>query len=344
MRPYGSDRVRTSGGTFILVSPYAKGWTPNTPKSASHAEFPGTTVVWDDEYFEVLTANALESGGVRYTLAPWRDEHTIRTFVPYTPESEARLRADYARAAKQRKHSKLASLAGVVLGHLPGHVQEKLSNELGVSPNRMTILSTIPAVVLLGVCIWMTVTAMLDSSPTVVPAWLWFVALFMTADSAVRFQTAMSQPRGVGSVPGTILYSIYALVTGKKVEVVAKTKLAPEVDPDIELRDSLEMRAWLLTLLPARDQQLLAQRYGLDYRKHAFEVAWAMLACGALGVFAMYPKIGLRFSALFSFLVALFVVLEQALRLLELRRGPIGSTFGLVVRPFMRDLLESKSK
>jgi hypothetical protein len=331
-----------SGGRIILVSRFVKAWTAATPKSTTHAEFPGTAVLWDDEYYEVLTADALGSGGVRYTLAPWREEHTIRTFVSYDPASEARLKADYDLAARQRKHSRLASLFGIVLGHLPGHVQERLGNELGVRPTRMTIVSTIPSIVLLGVCVWLYVTQMMDSSPRVVPAWLWFIALFMTADSAVRFQTAMSQPRGVGSVPGTILHSIYALLTGKKVEVIAKSKLPLQVDPETALRDSIEVRSWMLTLIPAREQLQLAERYGLNYRKHAFDVAWAILACGAVGATAMYPRIGLRVSALASFLVAMFVALEQAYRLLALRRGPIGSTWGFLVRPFMRDLLERK--
>lgn len=342
MRAYGFDRVRFTGGRIILVSRFAKPWTPNTPKTQTNAEFPGTAVLWDDEYYEVLTADALQSGGVRYTLAPWREEHTIRTFLSYDPESEARLRGDYERAARQRKQSGLASLFGVVLGHLPGHVQERIGNELGVSPTRMTLVSTIPSIVLLGVCVWRYVTQMMDSTPSVVPAWLWFIALFMTADSAVRFQTAMSQPRGIGSVPGTILYSIYALLTGRKIEVRAVSKLPMEVDAETKFRDSLEMRSWLLTLIPARDQQQLAERYGFDYRQHAFDVAWALLACGAVGVIAMYPTIGRRFSALLSFLVAMSVVLEQVLRLIALRRGPMGSVFGLLVRPFMRDLLEHK--
>lgn len=342
MRPYGFDRVRISGGKIILVSRFAKAWTAATPKTPTHAEFPGTAVLWDDEYYEVLTADALASGEVRYTLAPWRDEHTIRAFLSYDPESEARLKADFDRAARQRKHSKLASLFGIVLGHLPGHVQERIGNELGVRPSRMTLMSTIPSLVLLGACVWTYVTSLMDNTPTVVPAWLWFVALFMTADSIIRFQAAMVQSRGLGSVPGTILYSIYALLTGKKVEVVAKSKLPLQVDPETALRDSIEMRSWLLTLLPARDQQMLAERYGLEYRKHAFDVAWAILACGAVGVVAMYPRISIRVSALASFTVAMLVVIEQAVRLLALRRGPIGSTWGFLVRPFMHDLLERK--
>lgn len=314
-----------------------------TPKSSTHAEFPGTAVLWDDEYFEVISAEPVGES-VRYELAPWRDEHTIRTFAPYSPESEAHLKADYERAERQRKHSRVAAVTGIVLGHLPEHVQQHLANELGVFPARMTILSTIPSVVLLGTCVWLYVSALIGQRPSPVPVWLWLVALAGTADSAARFQTAMSQNRGMGSLPGTILYAIYELVTGKKVPRLAEeTKIAPPppLDPEAVLRDSIEMRSWMLTLLPAGEQNLLAKRYGFDYRKHAYGVAWAFLACGAIGVASMLPKVA-RISAMISLLCAALLVVEQILRLLAFRRGPAGSVFGVLVRPFVRDLLERK--
>ena len=98
MQPYGADRVRTSGGRVILHSRISKGWTPRTPKTPTHAEFPGSAVLWDDEYFEVVAAELLPAGGVRYVLEPWRDNHTIRSFEHYSEESEARLQKDYATA------------------------------------------------------------------------------------------------------------------------------------------------------------------------------------------------------------------------------------------------------
>jgi hypothetical protein len=84
MRPYGSDRVRSSGGRLILHSRLPKGWTPRTPKSLTNAEFPGTAVYWDDEYYEVLSADPLPAGGVRYVLDKWRDDHAIRVFDAYS--------------------------------------------------------------------------------------------------------------------------------------------------------------------------------------------------------------------------------------------------------------------
>ena len=53
----------------------------------------------------------------------------------------------------------------------------------------------------------------------------------------------------------------------------------------------------------------------------------------------MIPKATGSFSAFVSLVCAGFVVLEQTMRLLAFKRGPAGSIFGALVRPFARDLL-----
>lgn len=335
MQPYGSDRVRASGGKVILHSRLPKGWTPRTPKSTTHAEFPGTAVLWDDQYFEVLSAEPLPAGGVRYTLAPWQDAHTFRLFVTYDAASEARLRADHETAQRQRRHSRLAQASSMLLGHLPSSVQERLGNELGLLPARMTLLSLIPPVVLFGTCVWLYVDAKIGQQLAPIPPWLWLLACLMMLDTAVRFLIAMSQNRGAGSLPGTIAYLLYRLVTGKR---TAPPKLAREVPEETVQRDSVEWRSWMFTLLSPAEQRALAQRYGYDYRKDAWSVAAALLAVGAIGIVSSVSKLD-RFSGFTSLIVAALIVLEQAIRLPKLKRGPAGSVFGALVRPFIRDVL-----
>ncbi|HYC92490.1 MAG TPA: hypothetical protein VEO54_25005 [Thermoanaerobaculia bacterium] len=338
MQPYGSDRVRESGGKVILHSRLSKGWTPRTPKSATHAEFPGTAVLWDDRYFEVLSADPLPAGGVRYTLGDWKDEHTFRVFETYSEESEARLRADHETALRHRRHSRLARLSSMILGHLPGSVQERLANELGLFPARMTLMSLIPPVALFGACVWLFVDAKVDQERSPVPSWLWFLALFMMLDTAVRFLVAMSQNRGIGSIPGTIGYVLYRLATGKR---DAPPKLAPlPVPEEIAQHDSVEWRSWMFTLLPAGEQRALAQRYDYDYRKDAYSVAGAILAVGVLGILSSVSNLE-TLGGLTSLIVASLIALEQIARLLAFKKGPAGSVWGALVRPFIRDLLKS---
>lgn len=329
-----------AGERVILHSRLPKAWTARTPAQGTHSEFPGTTVLWDEQYYEVLSAAPLPAGGVRYELAAWREDHTIRQFSVYDEASEAALAADHAAAARQRKRSTIASLSAMLLGHLPGRVQQRIADELGLFPARMTILSTIPSVVLTGVCVWLMVGARLNMTRSPVPTWLWFFALCMLAESMVRFSAAMLQNRGIGSVLGTLFHGLYELAT-RKPEDARKTPLTivREDDPERDLRESVEQHSWMLTLLPASDQLALAERFGFDYRKDAYALAWSLLAVGGLAIATSLEKAGERLGALLSVVIGALMILEQAMRLATFKRAPAGSIFGLLVRPFVQRLL-----
>lgn len=349
MRAYGSDRVRTSGGKVILHSRLGKGWTPRTEKTLTNAEFPGTAVYWDEQYYEVLAADLLPAGGVRYVLAEWRDDHAIREFRPYNEESEALLAADYERAARQRKHSLAARLSAMALGHLPSHVQTHLENELGLFPHRMTLWSIVPVLVGAGTFIFVGVDRYMSSTPNPIPDWLMLLTFFMLGESVFRFLVAMSQMRPMASLLGVLGYLFFWLLHPNRARIVSPFQAAKgeglmtlPPPPGVEERDSLEMRAPLLTLLTPAEQALLAERFGFDYRKHAYGITWALLVCAALGVASMLPKASESISALISLVCAGLVVLEQTMRLLALKRGPAGSVFGALVRPFARDLLGNR--
>lgn len=339
MQPHGSDRVRVVGERIVLHSRLPKGWTARTPSSGTHSEFPGTTVLWDEQYYEVLTAAPLPAGGVRYELAAWREDHTIRQFSVYDAASEAALAADHATAARQRKRSLLANLSAMILGHLPGRVQQRLADELGLFPSRMTILSAIPPVVLLGVCIWLAVGATIRKVPSPVAPWLIFVAVCMTVESGVRFSTAMLQNRGVASVLGTLFYGVYELIARKPELQKTPLTIVREDDPERDLRESVEQHSWMLTLLPASDQLALAERFGFDYRKDAYALAWSLLAVGGVAIATSLEKADERLGALLSVIIGALMILEQALRLATFKRAPAGSMLGLLVRPFMSRLL-----
>lgn len=349
MRAYGSDRVRTSGGKVILHSRLGKGWTSRTEKTLTHAEFPGTAVYWDEQYYEVLAADLLPAGGVRYVLAEWRDDHAIRELRPYNEESEALLAADYDRAARQRKHSLAARLSAMVLGHLPSHVQTHLANELGLFPHRMTLWSILPVLVAAGTSVYVGIETYMNSTPNPIPDWLMILTFFMLCESVFRFLVAMSQMRPMPSLLGVLGYLFFWLLHPKRTRLVSPFQTAKgeglmtlPPPPGVEERDSLEMRAPLLTLLTPAEQMLLAERFGFDYRKHAYGITWALLVCAALGVASMVPRASHSISALISLVCASLVVLEQTMRLLAFKRGPAGSVFGALVRPFARDLLGNR--
>lgn len=348
MHPYGGDRVRNAGGKIILQTAIPKGWVARKPKGV-HAEYPGTAVLWDGEYFEVITAERASETAVRYVLEPWRDDHVIRDFQHYDEATEAHRIADHRAAAAQRKKSVLSRLSGIVLGHFPAHVQDHLQNEFGVMPSRMTIASCIPSLVLLGACVWFESEARLERVESPVPFWLGPLALLLVLESAVRFLVAMAQNRGMGSMLGTLGYVIFWYVTPGRAKWPSpfdpgrgyKTFTLPPPD-DVALRDSLKMRGPWFTLLTVSEQQRLAERFGYDYRKDAYGLAWLILICSALGAVSSLLKLpeGGGLSALVSLIVAGALAIEQVRRLGAFKRGPAGSVLGVFVRPFLRRFLE----
>lgn len=349
MQPYGGDRVRTAGGKILLHSNISKGWKARVAKSTIHSEFPGTAVLWDEQYFEVIAAELLPQGGVRYVLEPWRDEHTIRVFDQYDDATEAKRLDDYRRAKAQQKKSLAARLSGILLGQFPAPVQKHLENELGVTPSTMTILSCLPSLVLLGICAWITVSAKLERGPSPGLLLLWLLAIGLVLESGVRFAVAMVQGRGMGTLFGFVGYALFWLLMPnrgnwpKPFEEERGHKLFTIPPPDdVALRDSLETRGPLLTLLPKNDQLALAERYGFDYRRHAFGLAWIILACSAFGVVSSIVKVvdSGSVSALSSLIVAGALVIEQIARLAAFKHGPAGSFLSVLVRPFLRGLLE----
>ncbi len=344
MQPHGSDRVRAAGDKILLFSRISKGWQPRVAATNVRGEHPGTAVLWDEQYYEVIEAGVMQGGGVRYVLAAWRDEHVFRDFQVYDDESEARLSADFEQAKRQRSRGKMVWLASIVLGHLPAPVQNRLANEYGVTAPRMTVISTIPSIVLLGICVWLWVGAKLAGEGSPVPGWVWLIAAFMLLDSAVRYLSFMTSNRATGSLPGTIVYAILSLIAPKQFpwprERGAQSfMLAPEAD--VVVRDDLYMRAPLLTLLSPAEQHALAERYGFDYRAHAYAPAIIILCGALLGVITLLPSVRGNggVSAFLSFGVAAVLTIEQVVRLYALQHRPAGSVLAPLVRPFVKRYL-----
>lgn len=350
MLPYGSDRSRMAGGKVILQSRLSKGWTARTAKTSTRGARPGTTVLWSDEYFEVVAADALQDGGVRYVLAPWPENEAIRVFERYDEESEARRIADHEAARRQRQQSFVTRLSGMFIGHLPAVVQNKLGDALGISPSRMTLVSIIPSMIFIVISLSLAVGATVNQRPSGVPLWVLFLAGYMFLDSVVRFQIVMSQSRAVGSFPGLLVYLVVWLLAPKRKRLVSpfavergqssSFTIAPP--DDVALRDSVETRGVMLALLTPAEQQRLADRVGFDYRKFAPGTAWIFLCGSVIGLVSSLVKVAENgsISAGVSAALAAVIAVEQVIRLQAFRRGPAGSMFGALVRPFVRDLLQ----
>ncbi|MDQ3280701.1 MAG: hypothetical protein M3Q69_04740 [Acidobacteriota bacterium] len=337
MLAYGADRFRVAGERIILLSKIPKGWTPRVAKTLTTSEHPGTAVLWDEQYYEVVEASAVEGGGVRYVLAPWRDEHAFRTVERYDEQAENRRLDDFRLAQKQRAASRAARFSGMLLGHLPAREQERLQNELGVTPSRMTMLSAIPPLILFAICASIFVNAMIEHRPSPVPLVLFLAIAAFGAESFVRLLLAMSQSRGFGSFFGTLFYLATHRAEARS-EMPRGTPRNSEEPEELRVADALTFKGPLLTLLSRDEQRRLAARHGYDYRRHAFGVAWVILVFALLGAVTSYA------NAWISFVVASVVAIEQIVRLIALRRGAAPSMFAILARPLVRDLLRDPER
>ncbi|MEO6259738.1 MAG: hypothetical protein ABIP63_05280 [Thermoanaerobaculia bacterium] len=356
MQAFGSDRVRPpeknekngesgdndyngENGQQLLLSRLPKGWTPRTPKTLTTAEFPGTAVLWDGAYYQVLEATALPQGGVQYLLEPWPDQHAIRVSDRYDAESEEARVLEWRRRLSQEKRRKSASLLAILTGHLPETIQEHLGRELGLSAPRMTQLSAFGTWLIAGgLAMWIG-EGTINQTPR--PAWVLVVAGYLFLESTIRFFAAFASGAAMGSPMGTMSYIAWYVALGRsrgarspfsqeKGRSIKTTAATPE---QAEL-DAFTMRESLATLLPRADQERIAARYPYEYRRNGSIIAVIILGFSLIGVFSSFHK-----GEKLSLLVAAALSAEQIWRLLAFRSHPAGSVLGFLVRPFMRKLL-----
>jgi hypothetical protein len=340
MQAFGSDRVRVADdGRVLLSSRVGKGWTTRVEKTLTTAEFPGTAVLWNDEYYEVVDAEGLPSGGVRYTLQPWRDAHAMRVVDRYDEESEALRLEELRKGAARDRGRRSANLLGFLTGQLPAAVQEDLAHELGILPARLTLISVVFEFAV-GVGLALLIVDRIVNEHYE-PVSLILLAVLLAVEVIVRFHLSFVQKRPIGTAAGLFAYIVfYALAphrekltspfkTGKGLAV--RITDAPE---DVALRDAFLMREPFVTLLSPEEQAQAKERFGYDYRKHSRNIALIILITSIAGVVSSIST-----HAILAGLIAALLAGEQIVRLLAFRRGPAPSILGWVARPFVRKLL-----
>ncbi len=340
MQAYGSDRVRPGEGEqLVLLSRIPKAWTPRAAKTLTSAEFPGTAVLWDEQYFEVITADGLPQGGVQYVLEPWREMHIMRTTDQYDASGEEARLVEYRAQLSRETRRKSANALAIFSGHLPSSVQEEMGRDLGIAPARLTMYSALPVYgVVIALVLWM-VSRLIAQTPPPLPVVLLTGYLF--AESSFRFFTGWMAGRPMGSPVGLFIYIVYWFTIADRSRATSPfnrekgTRIPiPEAPAERGVTDALMMREALVTLLDPADQERVAARFGYDYRHQSSLIAAIILVFALLGVVTSVQR-----GAVISFLVAAGISGEQIYRLVALRRRPAGSILGFAVRPFVRKLL-----
>jgi hypothetical protein len=340
MQAYGSDRMRAEDGErVVLLSRIPKAWKPRAPKTLTTAEFPGTAVLWEERYFEVVSAEALPQGGVRYVLEPWQEMHAMRTIDHYDDAHEADRLADYrVRLARETKRKSANALA-LLAGHLPAGVQEEIGRELGIIATRLTIMSVLGVyAVIIALVLWI-VTGVMAQNPLPLP--IYIVTGYLFLETSLRFGIAWFIGKPAGSAIGIVGYLTYYYTAADRARAVspyAREKgtivTISETPAERAVTDALLMREALVTLLSPADQARVAARFGYDYRHQSSLIAILILFFSAIGV-----ATSLHRGAVISTIAASILAAEQVYRLSILRSRPAGSILGIAARPFVRKLL-----
>ncbi|MEA2239293.1 MAG: hypothetical protein QOC81_4017 [Thermoanaerobaculia bacterium] len=340
MQAYGSDRVRPGEGErFVLMSRFPKQWTPRAAKTLTSAEFPGTAVLWEERYFEVVDAEGLPQGGVKYVLEPWRDMHIMRTTDRYDADREAERLIEWRAGFSREKKRKAVNALALLTGHFPAIVQEELGRELGVMPRRLTLISAAGAYIAgVGLAMW-CVSFLLEKRPVPLP--LFLGTAYLLIETSLRLLVGWLIGRPMGSAVGVFGYIGWHFTIADRSRAISPfgqekgmSIAISETPVERAASDALLMRESLVTLLPPHDQARVAARFGYDYRRQSRFIAAVILVFASLGIFTSIHN-----GAVISLLLALFLAGEQLFRLAVLGRRPAGSVLGILARPFVRKLL-----
>lgn len=304
---------------------------------------PGTTIRWEDDLWEVVSAGDTPEG-VSYELAPWDDQHAIRLLLPYDETSETERTADARDQGRRRAGLWAARLLAPVAGLLPGRVQERLEVELGTRAATLT-LASIPFPMAVGTfALLMTLAAGfgpgLQMGGPAISAALPFLSYFLP-ESFIRIVVAMGQGRAIGSILGLPLYLLGRL-TGL-VEAAPVPAATADATEEKRLADRYLMIEPLLSFLPAEDQGRLCERRGFEPVTWGKRTAWCLFVYPGLTAPAHAMSLATQGGGLRSFLLlaaTLYIAVEQLRRLGALSRGePAPSVLGALVKPFAAPLL-----
>ncbi|MGH9456736.1 MAG: hypothetical protein ACRD2J_03740 [Thermoanaerobaculia bacterium] len=333
---FGADRVAVApDGTVVLTSRFQKGWDGPKDNGLVHAAFPGTCVRWNDAMFEVVAVEALPVG-VRYRLRPWDEANVIRTVADYDEASERHRNAERVKESERATFQRLSIPLSILVGNLPGEVQERIGSEMGVLAHRMTITGLVPLFAA-GTVSLVFVLAQTAGAPSPVPAPLLLLGLYFFAESCVRFALAFIKEEPAGTLFTAVPYVVWQAIAGAGKPKKPRPQIAPE--PSVAERDAYALREPVLALLSPEEQLALRERYGFDPVRWGRRTAAVFLLFSAAGAWTAAGSIE-NVGGVVAFAVAAYVAVEQVLRLIRLAsHQPAGSVFGWLVRPLVAGLL-----
>lgn len=325
------------GRVALLQTSTPKEWHPRVGGRINKRDHPGTAVLWDEEYFEVIEARQLSSGEFRYRLEPWDEQNTIRLFSAYDEESEKKRRDTFLSSKRREKNRVAVLLASPFTGMLPVALQTRIEHELGVSASLQTLISS---AVLGAVGVASAATFVLSAVRLVQhgpPLWLLFFGALYTVESLFRFTQALSG-RVFGSFPVAFPYNVYDAWRHRNDPY---PQLSLEVGAETRRRDLFRVTEPMLSLLTPKEQERIAEQFEFDGVHWGRITAFVIVVVAFFGLMTSFASIRAgHFGGFVSAIVALWLCIEQGLRFAELAQGKkAGSILGALLRPLVKDLL-----
>lgn len=342
--PIGLDRVEEAAeGGYWLSSAAPKGWFAKRARTPTSAEHPGTCVDWDGDLFEVLEI-VEEPAVIRYRLAAWAEEQTIRVRARYDEATEREREAtDRDRAARARR-KRLLVLAAPMTGLAPGRVQERWEREYGTPRVAPTIVSATFPFAAGFYCAFSLVAGAAGGAVSALPVPVLVAGSYFFVESGVRFAVAMSSGRPIGSILGELAF---AFERSEAAPPSAAVSLAERFDdeeaPHVRLHDEYLVREPLLAFLSGAEQRLAAERFGFDWRRWGRITAVGLLLLGLVQVVFSGTSLAAPsgdFGDIPPLLLGALLAVEQIRRLATLARDePAPSVLAFLARPLCRRLL-----
>jgi hypothetical protein len=348
-RAFGTDRLEAGdGGDTWLVCAVPKSWLPRQDKTLTRAEYPGTAVDWDGGVFEVLGAEPLADGGMRYRLAPWEEGHAIRRMERYDEDSEAARGTESDDRRDRVRRRRLSILLAPLAGLLPGAVQKDMESEFGAPALAMTISSALPLFVIGFLGLFRNLLAGLGGGLGL-PAFLtppFPIALYLFGESALRLGSAFAAGEPMGSLPVTIAYEAWR--EARSPSPATPAAAAPLANTERDAVDRFRMLEPMLSLLSAPEQELLARRFDFEpLRWGKITTAVLLLVAGGNAAVSLMNLAGggAGIADVLWLLIGGLLTLEQIRRWKRLKAGaPSGSVLGALVRPLVRPLLAAPAR
>ncbi len=203
----GGFALRHQDGELFVDCPFPPpGWQARQPGDFIRPDFPGTPLLHNDQYFEIIAAE--EHGGrVRYALEPWDDRNLLR--APQSldaPSCRTLWRTEQARRERERRAQSLRILMPLT-GLLPAKDQEGIEREYGLLSERATLISAgLGMLFFLPTAFFGLMANIVSGFTSAFPgfAWTgtWFPFLgYFAIESWVRAHMSFSSGQAIGSLP-----------------------------------------------------------------------------------------------------------------------------------------------